>query len=266
MNIISINKLTYRYLHDFVFHNFSLDIKETSWVTIAGSNKSGKSTLVKILSGLNMTDNDIKINNTQLNKENLKKIRQQIGVVFENPDNSFIYDTVKEEMKIILKNLKIDDIDFHIDKISKIFNINYLLNKDPHNLSGGEKQKAAIACALVHKPKILLLDEAFLMIDNKEKNEILKTLKEYKDKENLTILNFTHDLEESFYSDRLIIINKGEIIIDGKPRKVMEYDRILNKLGIEIPFIVDLSIKLKLYGLLDEIMYNTDEMVNTIWK
>lgn len=267
-NIISISKLTYRYNDDFIFHNFDLDIKQGAWLTIAGPNASGKSTLVKILTGLIITDNNITINDRLLSKDNLYFIRKNMGVVFENPDNSFICETVRDDIALILENLSYpkNEINKSILEISKILKIDNILSYDPHNLSGGEKQKVALACALVHNPKILILDEALSMIDEKSRNEILETLNKIHKEKNITIINVTHNLSESFYSNRLVIINKGEIILDGLPKKVMMYDRILNKIGIELPFVVDLSIKLKLYGLIDEINFDMNEMVDILWK
>lgn len=267
-NIISINKLTYRYNLDFVLYNFNLYIKEGTWITLVGPNGSGKSTLIKILTGLIKTGNDILIADKLLTKENLREVRKDIGVVFENIESSFICETVREELILVLENLNYSkkNIDDRINEISECFNIKQFLNLDPYSLSGGEKQRVSLAVALINKPKILILDEAFCMIDECTKKDLLEILKKLNEKEKLTIINATHDLSESFYSNRLIVINKGEILLDGTPKDVMTYDKVLNKIGIEIPFIVDLSIKLKLYGLLDNITFDMNEMVNTLWK
>lgn len=267
-NIISIEKLSYRYNNDFIFHKLDMNIKQGEWITVVGPNASGKTTLIKILSGLIITDSNILIDNLFLTKENLFKVRKNIGVVFEKPDNGFISETVKEEISLVMKNLLYDDkhIEDRIKEIAKIFNIEKILNCSPNYLSAGEKQKIALACAIAHNPKIVLLDEALCMLDHYNKTEILEILNKLNKENGLTILNVTQDLEESFYSNRLIVINDGEILLDGPPKQVMLYDKVLNKIGIELPFIVDLSIKLKLYGLLDEIFFNMDEMVDIIWK
>ena len=124
---------------------------------------------------------------------------------------------------------------------------------------------AALGCAIMHNPKILILDEALSMIDEKEKSKILKILKKLKD-DGMTIINTVHDLSETYYSDRLVVLNNGEIVIDGNPLGVMEYDRILNKLGIKLPFEIELSLKLKLYGLIDKLYYDTEMLVNDLWQ
>lgn len=266
MNIIDINKMTYRYNEDFIFYNLDLIINKNSWVTICGPNKSGKSTLIKILSGLIKTDNDIKIDSIVLNDYNVEKIRKVIGVVFDNLDNGFICDTVREELEVILHNFKLNNIKERIKEISELLNITSILDRDPHSLSGGEKNKALLACALVHSPKILMLDDAFNMIDNNTRKELLQLLNSYKKNRGLTIINVTHDLSESFYSDRLIVINDGCIVLDGKPEVVMKHDTLLYKIGVDLPFIVDLSNKLISYELINKIYFDMEEMVDDIWK
>ncbi len=265
--IIIIDKLTFRYNDKFIFDRFSLEIKRGDFVTIAGANGSGKTTLLKIITGLINTDNDISICNLKLNKNNIDEIRKNIGIVFDNPDNYFVCETVFDDMAFNLENLCYDKkyIKDRIYTVSSMLHINNLLNKSVNELSGGEKCKVQIACALIHNPKILLIDETLSMIDEENKKEILKILKDL-NKKGLTIINVTHDLSESYNSNRLIIINNGEIMLDGVPMKVMEYDRILNKLGIAIPFEVELSLKLKLYGLIDKIYLNMEEMVDDIWE
>jgi energy-coupling factor transport system ATP-binding protein len=103
------------------------------------------------------------------------------------------------------------------------------------------------------------------MIDDDNKDKILEILEDLH-KKGITIINVTHNLKEAYYSDRLVILNDGEILLDGNPMSVMEYDKILNKVGIEIPFEVELSIKLKLYGLIDKVYFNLDKMVDDIWQ
>lgn len=266
-NVVIVDKLTFRYNDKFIFDKFSLEIKEGEWVTIAGANGSGKSTLLKLLSGTLISDNDITICNIKLNKDNLYEIRKQIGVIFTNIDNFFVTETVEDEIAFALQNLCYEKkyIKNKILEISNMLHITHLLTKSPNELSGGEKCKVAIACILVYNPKIIMLDETLAMIDKDEKENILNILKEL-NKRGITIINVTHDLSESYYSNRLVVVNNGEIILDGRPTGVMEYDRILNKIGIEIPFEIELSIKLKLYGLIDKIYTNINEMVDDIWE
>lgn len=266
-SIIKIDKLTFRYKDRFIFDKFSLDIEEGTWVSICGSNGSGKSTLIKILTGLLKTSSEINICEMKLNEKNLYNIRKNIGIIFDNPENLFLCETVEDDLVFSLENLcySVDEMKNKVRYISNKFKISHLLKKSPNELSGGEKAKVALAMALIHSPKILILDESLSMIDECDRKHLLEILSKLH-KEGLTIINVVHDLSETYYSDRLIIINDGSIMLDGHPLKVMEYDKILNRLGIELPFEIELSIKLKLYGLIDELIPNVEELVDTLWQ
>ena len=267
MDIVKIDNLIFRYNDNYVFDKFSLDIKEGEWLCISGPNGSGKSTLIKIITGLLKTESGVFVCGFRVNHRTLLNIRKNIGIIFDNLDNLFVCETVEDDLAFTLENLcyKPDEISRKIRKIAIELNITNLLNKSIEELSGGEKAKVALAVALIHNPKILIIDESLSMIDEEERTNILQVLNK-KHKDGLTIISVIHDLRESFLADRLIILNNGEIMLDGKPLKVMEYDKILNRLGIELPFEAELSIKLKLYGLLDEIIPDVEKMVDTLWQ
>lgn len=266
-SIIKVDNLTFRYKDTFIFDKFSLEIKEGEWLSITGANGSGKSTLIKIITGLLKTDSDINICGLKLNKENLYSIRKNIGVIFDNSENLFLCETVEEDIAFCLENLcySKDEMRYRVGEVSNKLKITNLLKKSPNELSGGEKAKVALACAIIHKPKILILDEAISMIDENEKQKILEILKDMH-KNGMTIISIVHDLRETYYSDRLVVINDGAIMLDGTPLKVMEYDKVLNRLGIELPFEIELSTKLKLYGIIDNLIPNIEEMVDRIWQ
>jgi energy-coupling factor transport system ATP-binding protein len=255
-NIIKISNLSFRYRNKFVFDKFDLNIRDGEWVSIVGPNGSGKSTLVKILVGLLESDSNIVIDNIILNKENLPNIRKTIGVVFENADDSFVAETVADDIAFSLENLAYDpkEINRMIMDIATLFNIVDLLEKEPYQLSGGEKQKVSLAAALVTNPKILIIDNALEMVDSNTKSDIIKILTKLHKERNLTIITITHNLEEAYNTNRMIVINEGNILIDGPTEKVLQEDKIFNRIGLEVPFMVDLSIKLKLYGLIDHMI------------
>ena len=266
-NIIDVDNLSFSYKNKKIFDKFSLKIKENEWITICGKNGSGKSTLIKILSGLINNDSNITICDYKLNEKNIYEIRKNIGIVFDKIENSFLCETVEDELAFILENLSYSKMKINktINDLSKKLNITHLLNKESNQLSGGEKCIIALACAIIHNPKILIIDESLSMIDVEEKNNLFNILDSLH-KNGMTIINITHDLRESYYSDRLLILNEGEIMLDGKPFDVMQYDKILNRLKIELPVEIDLCIKLKLYGLINEINPNIKELVNIIWQ
>lgn len=268
MDILEIKSLTFRYKNKFIFNDFNLNVKRGSWVTIAGPNGAGKTTLVKILAGLEKTYSDIKIFNKPLNKKNLYKIRREIGFVFDNPDNYFACETVEDELAFSLENMAVapSTIKHKIDEISKLLKINKLLKENPYDLSGGEKQKVALACALMLEPRMLVLDESLLMIDIKEREEILKILKKYNKEKRVTILSFTHNLDESIYSDRLVVLNNGVIVVDGAFPYVFSEERVMRKIGLEVPFSIELSQKLRVYNVIDTLEVDLERLVSLLWK
>lgn len=265
MNIIEINNLNFGF-DEILFNKFSLNIKSGEWISICGTNKSGKSILIKLITGLLDSNNSIKVLGKVVNKDNLIDIRKNIGVVFDDLDNYFVCEKVIDDLAFTMENLnyKRNVMSKRIKELSSMLNIENLLYKNPKELSGGEKCKVAIACALVHNPKILILDETLSMIDT-DRSEILKLLKSL-NKKGITIIHITHDLSLTYLSNRLVILDNGKVIFDDTPLNVMENDKKLNHLGIKVPFEVELSIKLKLYGLIDEIKTNINDLVDTLWE
>lgn len=266
-NIIEINNLYFNYKDNNIFNNFSLSIKKGEWITLTGPNGSGKTTLIKILSGLIITDSNIKISNILLNKNSIYEIRKTIGVVFDNLDNNFLCETVEEELVFPLENLCYSkkEMAIRLKELANIFNLEKIINKSINDLSIYEKVIISIASVLSYNPDILIMDETLSYLNNKEKEKILKILS-LLNKKGLTIINSTHNLEESYNSDRLVVINGGKVILDNKPILVMEQEKELNKIGINLPFEVDLSLKLKLYDLLDSTVLNINEMVDLLWQ
>ncbi|MDD2490264.1 MAG: ATP-binding cassette domain-containing protein [Bacilli bacterium] len=266
--IIQTKNLSFRYDTELIFYRLNLSVKTGEWVTVIGPNGSGKTTLLKLLTGLLYNDSEIVIDGIRLKKNNLKTIRKKIGVIFDNVDNQFVTETVKSEIAFTMENLqyKRKEINHRIEKIARQLKIEHLLDQDPHHLSGGEKQKVALASILALKPKIILLDESFSMLDVNERKEILDILKQIQKEEDLTILNITHNLEEAYWGERLIVLYNRSILIDGPTLDVFAHDKLLNRAGLEIPFMVDLSMKLKLYGLIDRIILDMDELVDALWK
>lgn len=264
---ITITNLNFKYKNKAIFENINLNIESGKITSIIGPNGCGKSTLVKILLGLLKYDGMIKVGNHLLIKDNIPEIRKKIGVVFENPDNQFVSETVMDDIAFTLENMHYDkkDIRKKIEEISRYLGIYDILDKNPHSLSGGEKQLVALASALIHEPEILILDEALTMIDPYYKDFIYKILKEQKEK-GVTIINITHDMEETLISDYIIVMKDGKIAIQGAKEEVYQEEKRLHKLGFSLPFMVELSYRLMFYDLIDHVIYDMEEMVDTLWK
>lgn len=268
MNIVSINNLSFRYKKRFIFDDFNLNIKRGTWTTIAGPNGAGKTTLVKLMAGLLKNYSTITIFDKPLNKKNTFDIRRDIGIVFDVPENYFVCETVEDELAFALENMAEPPktIRKKINEITDLLELKPYLKKNPFNLSGGEKQKIALACALMLEPRILILDESLMMIDINERKKLLNIIKDYNVRKKVTIISFTHNLEEAIYSDRLVILNKGKIIVDGQFPDVFDQERVMRKIGLEVPFMVELCQKLRVYGLIDSLEMDMDKVVSLLWK
>lgn len=266
--IIKIENITFGYGDTKLFNNFSLNIEKGTYTTIVGPNGSGKSTLIRILLGLIKTDGNITINGLEMCHKNIKAIISKVGVVFENPDNQFVAETVMDDIAFSLENMQIEPkvIKQKVKEISKYLNIEDILEREPHTLSGGQKQLVSLASALVIEPDILILDEALTMIDNDERNKIYKILCDVNNDKGITIINVTHDMDEVLFGQNLIVLDEGNIILSGPKELVLQEEKIFNKLGLTLPFMVELSIKLKYYGLVKNLIFDMDELVDILWK
>lgn len=267
-NIIEMENINFSYNKNQIFKNLNLTFEKGSFTTIIGNNGSGKSTLIRLLVGLLVCEGKITINGLELNHDNLKKIISKIGVVFENPDDQFVAETVLDDIVFSLENMQVDkkEIDKRVKKISKFIGIEDILDKEPHNLSGGQKQLVALASALITDPDILILDEALTMIDPDTRIKIYKILEQINKVNKITIINVTHNMDEILYGDNLIVMDKGNIVLNGPKEFVFLEEKTFNKLGLKLPFIVELTTKLQYYGLIDHLIFDMEELVNEIWK
>lgn len=268
MNILEIKNLNFKYKDTVIFKDFNLKIEENKFVSIAGNNTSGKTTLIKLISGILPSDNSITIGYSYVNSKRAFDHSKERGVVFGNRLNSFLFEDVYKEMAFPLENLIMSpkDIEKRILEIAKHFGITKLLDKKTSDLTNSEKQQLLIAIALLHKPRLLLLDNPFSMMDRITKKKMIAKLRAYQILNELTIVLTTVNLEDTVYTDYLYILNNGNIVMEGTPDLVLKEDTLLNRLGLSIPFMVDLSLKLNFYNLIDDIELDLDRMVNTLWK
>ena len=218
--------------------DISFNINSGEKVLLLGKNGSGKSTISKLIDGiLKPNSGDIYIFNNKMNDDNAPALREDIGLIFQNPDEQFICSTVKEEMAFGLENRCVDPKDMKdiiLNCAKKVSMENYL-ESEPSNLSGGQKQRVALAAFIALSPKILILDEATAMLDPKGKkdveNIIVQMKKENKD---LTIIKISHEMEDFDLYDRIIIIKDNKIFFNDVPSKLNL--EIINDAKINIPF------------------------------
>lgn len=241
-DIIAVNNIKYKYNIDddhLALNDVSFSVKQGEWLSIVGPNGSGKSTLAKTLNGLIAPqEGSVQVDGLDLTMENVWDIRQRVGMVFQNPDNQFVGATVQDDVAFGLENLGVPRPEM-IERIEQALaqvGMTDFAEKEPARLSGGQKQRVAIAGIVALKPKIMILDEATSMLDPRGRREVLQTVKEVKERENLTVLSITHDVDEAAASDRVLVMKGGQIIDHDKPEAIFSQTKNLMSYGLDVPF------------------------------
>lgn len=262
MSIIEIKNLSFKYSsEDVTLQDISLNIEKGEFICILGHNGSGKSTLAKLLVGLlEPQAGVIKINGIEIDDKTIDEVRHDIGIVFQNPDNQFVGVTVKDDIAFGLENRNIDSNTMHalVEKYSKQVSMNQFLERNPEQLSGGEKQRVAIAGVLAMNPEIIIFDEATSMLDPKGVREIINVINSLKKEK--TIISITHNLLEATYADRIIVMNKGHIILDGTQEEVFKETKILKECKLDILDSMKLIEKIE-----NSNINRKDEIIKTLW-
>ncbi|WP_018759549.1 ATP-binding cassette domain-containing protein [Paenibacillus terrigena] len=232
-----------------ILQDISLSIHPGEWVSIIGANGSGKSTLVKLFNGLlRATQGQISIEGTPLTNENLYDIRQQIGYVFQNPENQFIGTTVMEDMVFGLENLSLDhaEMERRVNHYAAKLNIVSLLSKHPAELSGGQKQRAALAAILAMEPRIVIFDEATSMLDEQSRQDVIQIIRDMHQSGSYTIISITHDADEIEASDRVLALADGQIIADAPPSSITRQPDVMRRCNLIPSFYIRLTQQLKM--------------------
>lgn len=248
--------------------NISFKIKKSEYVALIGHNGSGKSTIAKLIIGILIQKaGDIYINNHLMTDDNVLDLRKDIGIVFQNPDNQFIGSTVRDDIAFSLENMCVPTNEMEdkiIEYASKVGMLEFL-DKEPTSLSGGQKQRVAIAGTLIRQPKILVLDESTSMLDPKGRCEIMTIIHKMKETNpDLTIISITHDIDEAYQSDRVIVLNGGKVLMEGSPEEIFSKDDELSKIGLDIPFYKKLSNELKKNEIDAEGINSLESLVNKL--
>ncbi|MFA6667087.1 MAG: energy-coupling factor transporter ATPase [Bacilli bacterium] len=261
--IIEVKNLSYEYEKNVdVLKDVSFSIEKGEYVTLIGHNGSGKSTLAKLLCYLlEPMSGEVLLNGVKETEKTVGDIRKTVGIVFQNPDNQFIGATVEDDIAFGLENR-----DVEVSKIRKLVNeyaakvhMEAYLKKEPSEISGGQKQRVAIAGILALGLKIIIFDEATSMLDPEGVEDIKKIIFEMrKEDKELTFISITHDIEEAYNSDRVIILNKGQVYKDGKPEDVFKDAKSIYGIGLDLPFV------LKVKNALNDENYKILEEINSI--
>ncbi len=235
-----------------VIQSVSFTVEAGSYTTIIGHNGSGKSTIAKLMIGL-LAANSGKIwmNDLLLNEDNIYEIRNKVGIVFQNPDNQFIGATVADDIAFGLENHQVasEKMQAIIEDYAQRVGMQDFLNSEPTKLSGGQKQRVAIAGVLAMKPQMIIFDEATSMLDPQGKAEINALIQEIHAQGELTIISITHDIEEVAKSDHVIVLDQGKVVLDGHPNEILQHEKELIQLKLDIPFALKFQHELKKNGI-----------------
>ena len=224
--------------------NISFDIYDGEYICIVGSNGSGKSTISKILVGLlKPWSGSVFVYGTLISNFTLKKLRDNVGVIFQNPDNQFIGLTAEDDIAFGLENRLVNSTRMWpiIKQVAGIVNIEQLLHLNANQLSGGQKQRVAIASVLAMDPKIIIFDESTSMLDPTSKKDLKELMIVLKEKYHKTIISITHDMEEIIHADRVLVIKNGSLQEFDEPKVVFENENFLKNNCLDFPFTLNLS-------------------------
>lgn len=264
-NIIEISNLSLPY----AFQEFNLSFERNKLTIITGPNNCGKTTIIKCIIGQIFTDNTVYIFSRELEYYRITELNMLMKYIIPQ-EYIFSEDSTIEELQNSINNLEISckKKQKMIDEIMDDLKLTPYKNKKPDTLPENIKIKIELAKQLLQEPKILLLDDIFIYMTKEEKENIINVLRKYQSKSDLTIIITTSNLSDCLESDYIYVINNNSIVLEGEPLEVLQKDNILNRVGLELPFIIDLSVKLHDYDLINDIELDMtlDRMVNILWK
>ena len=262
-SIITAENLTFRYNDGKdIIKNLSLEIEEGDFVAILGHNGSGKSTFAKHLNAI-LTPTEGKVTVAGLDTSddnNLAAIRRTVGMVFQNPDNQIIATVVEEDVAFALENLGVEREEM-LRRVDEALDAVGMLKYKEHSttqLSGGQKQRIAIAGVIAMNPKIIVLDEPTAMLDPKGRADVVKTVKKLNE-QGVTVVFITHYMDEAAQAKRVVVIDEGEVLIDGTPHYVFQNAGLLTSVGLDVPQSTSLMFLLRRYGLQVPLAVLTEE-------
>lgn len=233
--------------------NVSLDIQKSDFIAILGHNGSGKSTFAKHINALlTPTEGTLWVDGMDTsNEDKVLNVRQTAGMVFQNPDNQIVCTLVDEEVGFGPENIGVPtkDIWTRVEDSLKAVGMYQYRNASPNKLSGGQKQRVAIAGIVAMKPKCIILDEPTAMLDPLGRQDILKVITELNQKEGVTIILITHYMEEVIHADKVFVMDKGKVVMEGKPRDIFSQVEQLKKLRLDVPQVTELAYELRKSGL-----------------
>lgn len=258
-NIIEIEDLHFSYDSDSenepreeVLKGIDLTVKEGEFVAVLGHNGSGKSTLAKHLNAILLpTKGKVIVDGIDTADESrIFDLRRRAGMVFQNPDNQIVSSIVEEDVAFALENLGVpyEEMRRRVDEALKSVNMYEYRLHSPAQLSGGQKQRVAIAGIIAMQPKCIIMDEPTAMLDPSGRKEVMATVKRMNREQGITVMLITHYMDEAAQSDRVVVIDKGRLIMDDKPEKVFAQVERMKEIGLDVPQVTELAWELKKAG------------------
>lgn len=273
--IISVENVTFEYETDDgaygVLKDFSVDFFEGQFTAVLGHNGSGKSTLAKLLNGLLVPQNGkVIVNGMNTSDEKFDtEIKRTVGMVFQNPDNQLVATVVDEDVAFGLENLGVphDEMVRRVDDALNSVGMLEFKKSAPHNLSGGQKQRVAIAGIIAMMPRCIVFDEPTAMLDPKGRKEVMDVILSLCKEKNISVILITHYMNEAALADRAVVMDKGRIVLDGKPNSVFQNIDILRQAGLDVPEPTELAVLLKKAGIdLNDGILTVDQCVEAVTK
>ena len=272
--IIQCKDLVHKYIDNeqkekVALNGVNLSVKKGEFLVVLGHNGSGKSTIAKHMNVLLLpSGGKVYVDGMDTEDEsNLWEIRKTAGMVFQNPDNQLVATIVEEDVAFGPENIGVEpsEIRKRVDESLKKVGMYEYRKHAPHLLSGGQKQRVAIAGILAMKPKCIIFDEPTAMLDPSGRKEVLNTIKQINKENGITIVLITHYMDEAAQADRIVVMDNGEIKLEGAPRKVFSNVELMKRLGLDVPQVTELAYELKKSGIdISTEILNIDEMVNAL--
>ena len=269
------NELVYKYPQSeneqpkVAIDGLNLEVNKGEFLVVLGHNGSGKSTFAKHINALVLpTEGEVCVDGLRTSLEsNLWNIRNVAGMVFQNPDNQIVATIVEEDVAFGPENLGLDpkEIRKRVDEALKSVQMYEYKKHAPHLLSGGQKQRVAIAGILAMMPKCIVFDEPTAMLDPFGRKEVIRTIKEINQKHGITIILITHNMEEAVEADRIVVMDSGKIVMEGKPKEIFRNVPVMKKIGLDVPQVTELAYELKQNGInIGSDILTINEMVNAL--
>lgn len=254
-----------------VLEDLSLTVHAGEFVAVLGHNGSGKSTLAKHLNAILVPQSGkVMVNGMDTSdEENLLPIRQNVGMVFQNPDNQIVATIVEEDVAFALENMGVEpsEIRRRVDEALRTVDMYQYREHAPHRLSGGQKQRVAIAGVIAMRPKCIVLDEPTAMLDPKGRSEVMRTIRQLNRDEGITVVLITHYMDEAAQADRVVVVDSGKILLDGQPGQVFSHVDVLKEVGLDVPQATLLAHELRTAGInLPDDILNENEFIDAFIK